>query len=525
MKKKLIALLLIIVMSLSLLACNKSEPPANSQAPATDSQAPATDAQPPANQGAPVVVNSAWYQFPNSLDPVMEDIAVVNYMVYQVYDRLVKFDPDSNDWLPGIAKSWERVGTRSWTFDIDLSYKFHNGDQLTMDDIVFSIERLKDIPKQADVANLLESISYEGNTLTLVGVNEDSSIAHRILTVAVIVNKKYVESGGDEALFSKPIGTGPYVVTEFTPGNSCSLQLWEDYPFTKPKIDQLNYTFIPETATRYMAIETGSIQFSTQFTPLELAMAADDPNLSTLVVQTRLIYLLFCNTEVKPFDNVNVRRGLVYAFNREGFCSLAGGKVAYETPLFCGYDDLAYTSPNLPTFDLAKAKEILAQEGYDESNPLEFTLTVNSTLDPGLEMYQSDLKQIGVTMNVEVLEFSVFLATEGSGNFEMIYTPNRNNGDCAVGDLDRFDWNFFGSRNNSRYSNPEAQTLIEAMRVENDQAKLKQMAIELQDIIQYDVPMVAVYLNTSNNIFDSRLTGIVVDRNGIVNYRNASFSG
>ena len=504
MLKKLVVLFLIIAMSFSLFACDKGGSSGSKN---------------------PVVVNAAWYQFPNSLDPVSEDINIVNYMIYHVYDRLVRFDGESNDWIPGIAKSWERDTDRSWTFEIDLSYKFHNGDQLTMDDVVYSIERLNDIPKQLDVSSKVESVSYEGNTLRLVGVNEDSSIAHRVLSVAVIVNKKYVEANGDEAIFLKPIGTGPYVVTEFTPGASCSLKRWEDYPFDKPQIEELNFSFIPETATRYMALETGSLQFTTDLTPLEIAAADADPNLHSYVQQTRLITFLFFNCERAPFDNVNVRKALVYAFDREGFCSLAGGKLSYETTLFCGYDDLAYNSPKLPGYDLEKAKEMLAAEGFDESNPLKFTLNVNSFVEPGIEMYQATLKQIGVEMTLNVLEFSAFLAAEGAGDFEVNTTPNRNNGNCAAGDLDRYDINMIGSRNCSRYVNLEAQAIIDKMRVENDPQKTKQMAIELQDIIAENVPMIAIYLYTFNTAMSKDLTGMYVDRNGVIDFRYATYTG
>ena len=100
---------------------------------------------------------------------------------------------------------------------------------------------------------------------------------------------------------------------------------------------------------------------------------------------------------------------------------LAGGmRVPITSMLFYGYPDMYTESAKMPTYDLAKAEELLKAEGYDASNPLEIEL-IAVEAEPGLEMFQSTLSQIGVDLTVTVLEHSVYLQREGSGEFDICY--------------------------------------------------------------------------------------------------------
>jgi peptide/nickel transport system substrate-binding protein len=148
---------------------------------------------------------------------------------------------------PAIANSYKQIDSLTWQFDINLDYVFQNGDPLTMDDVVFSLMRLKDIPKQADIGSLIDSVTYEGNVLTVKITKANNSIIPRIITTAVIVNKAYIEANGDDAVYKNPIGTGPYKVAEFIPGTSVGIETWDGYPLST-EIHKL-LTGIPEDAT------------------------------------------------------------------------------------------------------------------------------------------------------------------------------------------------------------------------------------------------------------------------------------
>ena len=220
--------------------------------------------------------------------------------------------------------------------------------------------------------------------------------------------------------------------------------------------------------------------------------------------------LCFCfNTEKPPFNDVNVRRAMAYAFDRDSFAALQGGRPPVVSMVFAGYPDF-YTVPNtMPTFDLAKAKQLLEAAGYNASNPLKFELMF-WLADPGLELYQSTLKSIGVEMSIKQVEFSSYLAKEGPGDFAMSYTSQTNKGGIALTDLDRFDYSLVGARDISRYNNPQVMDMIKKMRTSNDKAELKSLADQISKILGQDVPMFGAYLQPLFSVMDNKLSGVIL---------------
>ncbi len=527
--KKFIALLLAVLMLVSLMsACgSKTETPAPEKTETTTpdkTEKPATEKTETAapEKTEPVEINVAFGTLPNGLDPCFEDVNTTLSVCYHIYDKLFEIAEDYSGFIPGVASSWEEVDAQTWTFEINLDHKFQNGDPLTMDDVVYSILRIKDIPKTADTGALIDSVTYEGNVLTIKATEPNSTVIPRAVYSAPIVNKAYIEAGGDEAVYTKPIGTGPYKVTEFTPGTSVTLETWEDYPFEKPQIDKINFTAIAENSARYIAVESGQLQYAGLVSKMESQLAEGDKNLSVLSRSSNRYYGFGFNCEEPPFDNANVRRAVIHALDRESMAALNGGRPAVESMLFGGFD--LYTDPeNIPEYDLEKAKALLEAEGYNASNPLKFS-TLLWTPDPALELFQSDLKSIGVEMTLDQVEFSVFLTREGPGEFQGLFTTAPNRGGIGLTDLDRFDDRFLGMRDITRYHNPEFNEVADKMRNTTDAAELETLAKEATEIIAQDVPMVGVFMTPIESVMDSGLTGVTVRGDLVQSFRNASYT-
>lgn len=392
-----------------------------------------------------------------------------------------------------------------------------------MDDVVYSFTRLNDFPKSADTAKLIDSVTYEGSTLTIKAKEPNTTTIPRAFYTAPIVNKAYIEANGDEAIYLKPVGTGPYKVTEFTPGTSVTLETWEGYPFEKPQINKINFTAIPENSARYIAVESGQLQYAGLVSAMEAQLAEKESDLSVLSGSSNRYVGFGFNCEKAPFNNVNLRRAIVHAIDRESISQLNGGRPPIKSMLFAGFD--LYADPeSMPEYDLEKAKALLEAEGYNASNPLKFTLLLWQP-DPGIELIQSTLKSIGVEMTLEQVEFSVFLTKEGPGEFEAVWTSAPNRGGIPLTDLDRYDYRFAGSRDITRYSNPAFEAIADEMRVTTDPDKLKELALQAHEIIGQDVPMVGIYLTPIFSVMDKGLTGVTVRGDLIQSFRNATYTG
>ena len=472
---------------------------------------------------APVEVTLVISTMPNGLDPISDDFPDTASVAYLIYDRLTEFD-ESNGLMPGIAKSWERIDDLTWQFDINLDYKFQNGDMLTMDDIVYSILRIKDIPKQADTGALIDSVTYEGTKLTLKLLALDTTLLTRVLATCIIVNKAYIESGGDDAIYLKPIGTGPYQLAEFIPGTTCAIEVWDGYPFAKPPIDKISFLGIGETASRYIAVETGQAISAGLLTPFEMDLAEKDPNLVPVKRDTTTITGFIFNCAKPPFDNINVRTAITYAVDRASICSLQGGRSPATSFVFGGYASRYVESPLMPGFDLEKAKAMLEAEGFNASNPLKIDVVTYQTAEPALELFQSSMRSIGVEVNPSIVEFNVYLATEQNGQFDMLLTSLLNRGGSPLTDLDRVDNTMFGTRNVSYYSNDRAMEIAQRMRVSTDEQELTALAVELNDILAREVPMVALFHYTGYSVLNKGVGNIEYVNGGSINWRVATYT-
>ena len=502
MKRRIIALMLVLAVVFVATACNKDK----------------------GKSGALVEITAAHTVLPNSLEPISDDATGTMTICYHIYDRLVAFDLENN-YIAGIARSWTMIDSRTWEFDINLDdYIFQNGDKLTMDDIVFSFLRIREIPKQADTGNLIESVTYEGNKLQIKFKVENNTLLSRVLTTCVIVNKSYIEAGGDDAIYLNPIGTGPYKVAEFIPGTTVVLETWDGYPFDKPQIDKITFIGVAENAARYISVETGQAQFASTLSAFEIELGNANPDITTFSGASRRTSCFVFSCARPPFDNVNVRRAICHGIDKEAIRSLWGGRAPLDSMVFGGYSDMYMVSPGLPHFDLQLAKELLAAEGFDESNPLTIELTTYPPPDPGLELFQSNMASIGVVVTLNVVEFSVFLTYEGSGEFDMIWTTQLNRGGHPLTDLDRFDYELLGMRDISHYYDARVMEIIARMRITTDNQEMRALITEINEFLGRDVPMFSVFLNPVYCIMANGLTGVFINPDLVVSFRDATYT-
>ena len=517
--KKALCVLLAAIMLFSFAACggNSGKAPSPSKEVSTSNNTSAE--QNPASSPAITIALDA---VPNELHPLTNDIASCLTCVNHIFDKLVDFDQEFN-WVPAIATSWEQLDDYTWNFTIDLDAKFQNGDPLTMDDVVYSLELIASTPKTADAGRYIESVSYEGNVLTLKVSDNNAAVIPRILSLSYILNKAYIEKNGDAGLYTAPMGTGPYKVAEFVPGNTLVMETWEGYYKEKPQIGKISVIGISEAASLYIAVETGKAQYAGFVSALETGLAEGNKNLYVQTDSSNIVRDINLNCEKGPFTDVRVRRAIAHALDRDSWCSLNGGHQPTKSMLantFAYYHE----SDNLPEYDLEKARALLAEAGYNESNPLSFELITYKD-DSGVEILQSDLKSIGVNMTVTLLEFSVYLSREGAGDFDACFCGQDTTAGTAIQDCERFDYTFAGTRDVSFYSSAEADALIKTIRTTMDENERTRAFTELSDLIAYDCPMIPVYLDTLHSVMVKELTGVTVRSDNVISFRNAVYTG
>ena len=502
--KRAVSIVLALVLVLSLFAgCGQTKAPA------------AAD-----NADGKVAITVALSTVANNLDPAVVNHIDCSVMMGHVYDNLIECD-ENFALQPGVATEWTQPDELTYVFTIGEGFKFHNGAELTMDDVLYSIERLANVAQMASTYEKIASVSAEGNTLTI-KVKEANTGFIRELTEVTIMNKAYCEEVGD-AYANAPIGTGPYTVASYTPGETVVLSAWADYPGGKPAIDTITFIAIEDTATRFMAVEAGDANF-TSVASTDYERASTNDKLVFTEVNATYTSFVSMNTQAAPFDNADVRLAMAYAYNTEGYLNVKGSNYFAIDSMFPNMTQYYNSSKYAVKYDLNKAKELLEKAGYNESNPLSFKIALYND-DPVMQAYQADLASIGVKVEMEVQEFGVFLDNMANMNFQMLTGGWGDNTGNPLTAAECYWSGSFGSQNISFFVNDRCDELYNIAKTTNDTAEMVAACHEIQDIAWQNCPMFPAFGRTEGYAYTKGLEGVVIYPSGNLSFRDATFAG
>ncbi|MEE1295493.1 MAG: ABC transporter substrate-binding protein [Bifidobacterium sp.] len=331
-------------------------------------------------------------------------------LIGNVYEGLVARDSE-NQVVPALAKSWEESKDGlTYTFHLRQGVTFSNGDPLTAEDVVWSINELVD--KQYHDADQLvnfKSIKATNDDTVVITLTKPYSNLLWALTgrAGLVFDKdaKYVAK-------TQAVGSGPYEVASFTPNSSLTLTENPDYWGTKPKTKTIVLKYFTDDNAAVNTLSSGDVQV---LAPISASLAKpfeeDSANYTVQAGDGTDKYVLgMNNAKDKATSDKRVRQAIRYAIDhdeliasRGGVDAALGGPIPSLDP---GYEDLTDLYPYNPD----KAKELLKEAGYDEDHPLKLTLTYANTYGTEIgEQLRSQLAKVGIDLKVNVVEFSTWL--------------------------------------------------------------------------------------------------------------------
>jgi peptide/nickel transport system substrate-binding protein len=319
---------------------------------------------------------------------------------------------------PALATSWRRVNDTTWEFKLREQVKFQNGEPFDADDVKVTFERLLDKEKVAkfqliargQVGTVSGIEVVDRHTVRLITSTPDA-VLPRSLPVVFILPGDYYRQVGDDGIATRPVGTGPFKLTEFQKGTRIVFEAWDGSWRGRPKVDQLMQILLPEAATRLSALRTGEIDIA-HFVPPDQAAVLQRAGFQLVAGPAAAQYLCDIWDVQGPLADRRVREALNYAVDKEaivkdvmkGYASVAAGQPFVPNTL--GFDPGLKPYP----YDLERAKKLLAEAGYPNGFELRFQHSVGFILNDGLlaQAIQGYLAQIGVRVKLEPLEYAVF---------------------------------------------------------------------------------------------------------------------
>ena len=450
-----------------------------------------------------------------------------------IFSGLVSLDTNLNI-RPDLAETWEvGAGGTVYTFHIHPDAKFHDGRDVTAQDVVFSWERAASPELQSDTV-----LTYMGD---IVGVHEkyfgqaDSIsglkvIDEKTLQVTIdapkpyflmkltfptsyIVDKDNVSIG--EEWVKQPNGTGPYKLREWKSYEYIVYEANQDFYLGAPSIPYVVYKLYAGDDVRLF--ETGEVDIAgVGLYDVERMLDPNEPMNRNLVSGVNLCtnYVVFDATQ-PPFDDVNVRKAFSMAFDRQRYIDvlyqgLVLPAVGLYPPGLPGFD---YSLEGLP-FDPEQARELLKQSKYGGPEGMPEIIYTNSGVGSYVggnvaalaEMWE---QYLGVKIQVENLDFNFYYQQIFSGNHGQIF----DGGWCAdYPDPENFADVLFHSdvpQNHGGYSNPELDALLEAARIEPDVTRRIEMYQQAERIIVDDAPALFLTHSLSYQLVQPYVKGFV----------------
>lgn len=345
---------------------------------------------------------------PDHLDPFLTATADTRSILFNLFEGLVKPDKDGN-LIPAVAEKYEMSkDALSYTFYIRKGIKFHNGKNVTAEDVKYSLDTAAGLSGgKLLVASLsnIKSVEIKNSSTVVVHLKKADYEFLPYLTSA-IVPKGYTSQD------THPIGTGPFEFESYTPQQSLVLKKNPDY-WQKglPKLDKITFKLETDSNALLMDLQGGSVDGASIANNVASQIGA---GFKLIQSNSNSVQLLGLNNSKKPFDSVKVRQAVSYAVNpseiieavnfgkavRSGTPVIPGLKKYFDSSLTHAYDQ-----------NIQKAKQLLSDAGYP--NGFTMTITVPSNYTVHVDTAQvivSDLKKAGITAKIKQVDFATWLS-------------------------------------------------------------------------------------------------------------------
>ncbi|MGA4633334.1 ABC transporter substrate-binding protein [Pseudomonas solani] len=457
---------------------------------------------------------------PEGFDVVQyNSLTTTNASADVLMNRLVEFDAQRGELVPGLAQSWEvSPDGLAYTFTLRPGVRFHAteyfkpGRELDADDVLFSFQRMLDAAnpwhkvaqsgfphaQSMQLPQLIKSIDKVAPLQVRFTLNKPDAtfLATLSMGFASIYSAEYAEqlmkAGTPEKLNAQPIGTGPFVFKRFQKDAVVRYGANPDYFAGKPAVDGLIFAITPDANVRLQKLRRGECQIALSPKPLDVQAASKDAALKVVQTPAFMTAFIGINSRHPPLDQAKVRQAINLAFDKqsylkavfEGSASAANGPYPPNTWSY---------AKDLPGYahDPEKARTLLAEAGFkDGFKTTIWTRPSGSLLNPnpslGAQLLQADLGKVGIQAEIRVIEWGELIRRAKAGEHDLLFMGWAGDN----GDPDNFLTPQFSCAsvqsglNFARYCDAELDKLISDGKGLADQAERTALYIKAQRIIQ-----------------------------------------
>lgn len=459
---------------------------------------------------------------PPSLTTDEHDSLTGVYMNLLTYNGLMRIDQGTLKVVPDLAESYSIEKSVDWIFKLKKGVKFHNGTELKATDVVASITYAKTFPGSNSYTGKIKAVAAVDDYT--VKITTDGPYAGLLYDLGYhynfILPKALIDAKNN--FNANPVGTGPYKFVKWTRGDSIEFTRNDQY-FDKaamPSIKSVIWRIIPEGTSRTIALQAGEVDFVYEVETTDIKRLKADKNVKVAEVAGVENWFLKLNWDMKPFDNVNLRKAINAAIDRDAIITAALNGFG-KSSISCvpmGYAES--TNDGAEGYSVEKAKAYLKAWG---GNPASVTLPIICSNDTKVRIatiMQANLADIGIKVEIVAMDFATYLDKMNKGEYSSAiqsWSPSN-----ALTYLQRYH-SRRRAGNPGSINSPAVDALVEKAEATVD---AKARADILQDIILAVnglVPQPSLYQTLIFRAYSAKLEGVVPSATGYVDFHRVSW--
>lgn len=438
-----------------------------------------------------------------TLDPPMFTDTYSGFVSSQIHEPLFMVDFDQRI-VPWLAEKLDQPDPSTYLITLRRGVRFHNGQELTADDVKFSFDRVMDpatrSPRAWRLTDAIESPEkiqvVDRYTLRLILKQPFAPFLERLTQPSsFILNAEAIEAAGGEPA-RQPVGTGPFKLEEWKTGERVTLTRFGDYWAGQASLQGLTFRPIPDSQTRLAELESGGLDLIINVPSEEVSRLKAEGKHQILTAEAVGVFYLGYNTRKAPLQNLALRQAMNYAVDRPRILSALYddvGEVAYS-PL--NPSSWAF-NPNAEhyRYDPKTAAERLQLAGGAPDQPLELVFSQVPEVTRVAERIQAQLKEnLGLKVNLKPMEFGALLSYIKTGNDHQLFLLSWSGAVDPDGTLFPLfhSKNFGAAGNRAFYQNSRVDQLLSSAQTTIDQEERKRLYLEAQQLILGEAPWLPI---------------------------------